>query len=114
MPWFKIDDNFAFHRKAVAAGNTAIGLWTRAGAWCSAQLTDGHVPTDMVKLLGGRPTDAKKLVDAGLWHQVDGGYQFHQWSEDDRQPKRSDVVAKRSEWRQRKARSRAVKEAAGS
>ena len=33
MPWFNVDDGFAFHRKAVRAGNAAIGLWTRAGSW---------------------------------------------------------------------------------
>lgn len=111
IPWFKVDDNFAFHRKTVAAGNAAIGLWVRAGAWSAGQLTDGHVPADIVKVLGGRPADARKLVEVGLWQVADGGYDFHQWNEEDRQPRRSDVEAKRAEWRARKARSRATREA---
>lgn len=108
MPWFKVDDNFAFHHKAVAAGNTALGLWARAGSWSADQLTDGFIPNHMVRTLGGRPADARRLVDVGLWNAVEGGYQFHQWGDDGRQPSRADVESKRAEWRERKARSRAA------
>lgn len=33
MSWFKVDDHLAFHRKTLAAGNEAMGLWVRAGSW---------------------------------------------------------------------------------
>lgn len=79
MTWFKVDDNLAFHRKVVAAGNAAMGLWVRAGSWCAQQLTDGHVPEHMIGLLG-TPAQAAKLVKAGLWVEVAGGYEFHQWA----------------------------------
>lgn len=29
MPWFRVDDDFALHPKAIAAGNAALGLWVR-------------------------------------------------------------------------------------
>ena len=54
MPWFKVDDNLAFHHKVVAAGNAAMGLWVRAGAMCAQQLTDGFVPDHMVNTLGSK------------------------------------------------------------
>ena len=38
MAWFKVDDKLAFHPKVLTAGNTAIGLWVRAGAWSADQL----------------------------------------------------------------------------
>ncbi|MEV4155444.1 hypothetical protein AB0J48_20680 [Nocardia salmonicida] len=104
MPWFRVDDDAAFHSKIVAAGNAAIGLWTRAGSWSSRELTDGFVPKHMIASMG-TPTQAKKLVQVRLWDKVDGGYQFHQWAE--RQPfTKADVERKRGEARARMAKVR--------
>lgn len=80
MTWFKVDDNLAFHRKVVAAGNAAMGLWVRAGSWCADNLTDGHVPDGMLRQLGTRP-QAEALVKAGLWVKTADGYRFHSWRE---------------------------------
>lgn len=106
MPWFKVDDTFAHHAKVMAAGNAAIGLWTRAGAWSMQQLTDGFIPTHVARTLGN-VAQARALVTAGLWHEVEGGYQFHEW--DARQPSREKVEAERhaAAERQRLARERA-------
>jgi hypothetical protein len=89
-----------------------MGLWVVAGAWCSDQLTDGHVPRDMLTALGGRTADARALVTAGLWTEDGDGWTFHDWLT--MNPSRSDVEAKRdqererkSEWRARKAKLRA-------
>jgi len=113
MPWFKVDDGFAFHPKAVAAGNAACGLWARAGSWCAQQLTDGHVPKHMLAALGGKPKDAAALVAVGLWEATGTGWKFHQWNEPGRQPTREEVEADRAAaaarvaaWRQRKRAAR--------
>lgn len=112
MPWFKVDDTFSHHAKVMAAGNAAIGLWVRAGAWSMQQLTDGFVPLHVARQLGTRP-EAKRLVDAGLWIEKDDGYLFHEWSQ--RQPSRAQVQADReaASERQRKAREAAKKKRAG-
>lgn len=84
MAWFKVDDQLAFNAKIVAAGNEAMGLWVRAGSWSAAQLTDGFVPNHMaIAMANGMAKEcgADALVMAGLWHEVEGGYQFHDWSE---------------------------------
>jgi len=79
--WFKVDDQLAFHAKIVAAGNSAMGLWIRAGSWSSAQLTDGFIPVHMANAMAnGMASDADALVTAGLWDEVDGGFRFHDWS----------------------------------
>jgi hypothetical protein len=103
MPWFKVDDTLAFHAKIVAAGNAAVGLWTRAGAWSMQQLTDGYVPLHIARSLGTN-AEAKRLVDVGLWIKKDDGYHFHEWEQ--RQPTRAKVMADREanadklrEWR---------------
>ncbi|MEU3011094.1 hypothetical protein [Nocardia asteroides] len=109
MPWFRVDDDAAFHSKIVAAGNAAVGLWTRAGSWSSRELTDGFIPAHMIASMG-TPAQAKKLVQVRLWDKVDGGYQFHQWAE--RQPfTKADVERKREEARDRMRNVRANKAA---
>ena len=101
MPWFKVDDGFAFHRKAIKAGNAAIGLWVRAGSWCAQQLTDGELPEQIVALFGATAEDADRLVSAGLWDRTDDGYCFRGWSE--YQPSRGEVEANRFATRERQS-----------
>lgn len=93
MPWFRVDDNLAFHPKAILATNPALGLWVRAGSYAAHQLTDGFVPLDIARSLGTK-AQADKLITAGLWLPCGQGYEFHQWNE--RQPTRKDVEEKRA------------------
>lgn len=103
MTWFKIDDTFAYHRKTMAAGNAALGLWVRAGAYCAQQLTDGFVSREVIGTLG-TAAQARRLVTAGLWRETDEGYQFHDWA--DFQPSREDVTEQRQLSKERQARWR--------
>lgn len=115
MTWFKVDDNLAHHRKVLAAGNAAMGLWVRAGALCASQLTDGKVSPEMLRSVG-TTAQARRLVDAGLWREVDEGYEFHEWSE--RQPSKQSVKEERAKtaerqrnWRERNAKRNGVSNA---
>lgn len=94
MSWFKVDDKLHSHPKRHRAGLRAMGLWVAAGSWSSDQLTDGHVPAHMLPILGGKPSDAKALVDAGLWIATPTGWQFHDW--DQMNPVRSQVEEQRA------------------
>ena len=105
MPWYMVCDTFAFDEKAVAVGNAAIGLWTRAGSWSAQQLTDGFIPTHMVAALGGSTSQVRKLVDAGLWEKAPGGHQFVDWAST--QSTRTEVEQKRTAARDRMRRHRA-------
>ncbi|QWQ43087.1 mucin-2 [Streptomyces sp. YPW6] len=67
MPWFKVDDTAHAHPKLLKAGNPAVGLWMRAGAYAAQHLTEGTVPGVVAQLYGTAP-QARKLVAAGLWH----------------------------------------------
>lgn len=88
MPYFRVEDTLAFHHKSVAAGNAAMGLWVRAGAWSMHSLTNGFIPDVMARQLG-TPRQAKSLVEAGLWDRLPSGYAFHEW--DGRNPSKDDV-----------------------
>lgn len=103
MPWFKVDDGLSDHPKVLMAGNPAMGLWVRAGAWAMKHLTDGFIPSAVVALLGDGK-QARALVAAGLWADVDGGYRFHEW--EGRQPSKEAVQRDRDAAAERQARAR--------
>lgn len=105
MPWFNVDDGFADHPKTIRVGNAAVGLWVRTGSWCAKQLTDGFVPGEIASLYG-TPAQAGRLVAAGLWKVVEGGYQFHDWEKEGRNPTRKEVEKRRRSEAERKARWR--------
>ena len=100
MVWFQVDDNLAFHPKAVAAGNAAMGLWVRAGAWSAANLTDGFIPYRVAYQLGSR-ANCERLVKEKLFDSTPDGYQFHDWN--DRNLTKNEVEEKRRYDRKRKA-----------
>ncbi len=78
MTWFRVDDKFAFHQKAVKAGNAAIGVWTRLGAWSSDQLTDGWLPCEIASLIQGTDAGAlDQLLAVGLLELDGKNYRLH-------------------------------------
>jgi hypothetical protein len=79
MTWFKVDDGLHSHPKWLAASPAARALWVTAGSWCAAQLTDGHVPRNILYLFGSRPGQAAELVRVGLWEENGDGWTFHDW-----------------------------------
>lgn len=93
MPWFRVDDVLADHPKVIMAGNAAMGLWVRAGAWSMKHLTDGFIPDAVLSVLG-TAKEADALVRVGLWTVSAGGYTFHAW--DGRQPTKDEVEDRRS------------------
>ena len=112
MSWFKVDDKLHDHKKPIAAGKAAMGVWVLAGSWSADNLTDGFVPVRVITRWG-TVADAKKLVAAGLWYadEVDGqkGWRFHDWG--DFQPTRAQVMGERAKNAQKLATWRAKKEA---
>jgi hypothetical protein len=110
VTWFKVDDSFHSHPKALAAGPAAVGLWTIAGSWSSANLTDGFVPDYLLPRLGQDAQElARTLVTVGLWRRAKGGHRFHDW--DDYQRSREEVLEGRQKWAEKKASQRAAKAA---
>ena len=104
MPWFKVDDHLHSHPKVLDVPLRAMGLWVKAGAWCSDQLTDGEITKGAVRTLGGTPADAKALVTAGLWEATDKGWRFHDWL--DQNPSCASVVEQRNKNAEKLARWR--------
>ena len=106
MPWFCLDDTFHSHPKVIAAGNEAIGLFSRCGTYAAQHLTDGFIPEEIAVLYGasdtgsrrnpgnGKPeTLAETLVRTKLWRRARGGWRMPDYL--DYNPSREQVVDKR-------------------
>lgn len=81
MPWMKLDDRMAFHRKIMDAGNEATGAWARAGAWSCGEGTDGHIPIATAHTIAKKKV-WEKICRAGLAHEREVekkvvGYDIH-------------------------------------
>jgi hypothetical protein len=99
MTWFRVDDSFYGHPKAVKLANDSLATWTRAGEWCAWQLTDGVFPRSMLPEFAGNADDpdavADDLLDRKLWELslVPGHLVFHDWG--DWNPTRAQVLKRR-------------------
>jgi hypothetical protein len=106
MTWFAVDDKLHGHIKSRRARAASMGLWVLAGSYCADNLTDGFVAADVPAILVGKdgPKLAARLVGAKLWHEVEGGWIFHDWS--DYQPTAESVRANRAAAKERMTRLR--------
>jgi hypothetical protein len=103
MVWFHVDDAMAFHPKAIQAGNAAIGLWVRAGAWATSARSDGFIPRTIARRIGTQP-QIESLIVSGLWEVKNDGYVMHDWHH--YQIAKSDIESRRESDRQRKREQR--------
>lgn len=103
---FQVDGDFYDHPKTIGLSDAAVALWTRAGSYSAAKLTDGFIAEHVLALVSRTPAEAAdELVGRGLWRRVKGGYRFHQWEERGNLTKERVEDDRRSD-RQRKRRQR--------
>lgn len=92
MPRFQMDDSLYDDPAVIRAGTPAFGLYARCGDYVARQLLDGFVPSE-VAAQWGTPEWTRKLVAAGLWETVPGGYLMPRYLADN--PCRDKVLAER-------------------
>ena len=109
MTWLRLDDTM--YRNPKVHGLTSDGFRVHVGGLlhCCQQLTDGLVSTPALYSLfcpGMRDIGdvASELVSAGLWGQVEGGWQINDFLEFN--PSRAEVVERREADAARKRASR--------
>lgn len=114
LAWFPVDDEMSFHPKIMAAGNAAVGAWTRAGAWCKKYTTGGFVPEGIAHSFGLE--ESRRLVEVGLWSvdtdpEFGAGYRFHEWTDragnGTADEERARKERERERWRKQKQAQRA-------
>lgn len=102
---FQVDPDFYDHPKSIGMSDAAVALWTRAGSYSAAKLTDGFIAEHVLVTLSRTPEEAAtELTRRGLWKRVRGGYRFHQWEQ--RNLVRARVEEDREADRERKRRKR--------
>ena len=112
MTWLRIDDGREIHPKVASLSDSAHRLWSMAAGWCSRYRTNGFVPETMLAAAASNRYSkrilvrlAKELVEAkggglykvGLWEPVEGGWQFHDWSDYNPTQRREDESEDASE-----------------
>jgi hypothetical protein len=95
VAWVKLDDGFYDNPKILRAGLTAAGLYTAGLTYAARKLTDGFLADVAVNMLVGDSGTGLpgRLIEAGLWSAVEGGYQIHDYLEYN--PPASQVKAER-------------------
>lgn len=102
MTWVKLVDTFPDHPKVLAAGDHAAWLWVSGLCFSSRHLTDGFIPASALARLTGLPKPrqlAARLVEHGLWDEVEGGWRVHNYTE--KQRSRNVVEGEREATRER-------------
>ena len=92
MTWFKVDDKLFGHPEG--QGRRHPGHGSVGHVWCVVLgLPDRRIRAlrSFVKEHRFGEVDAVVLVEVGLWHPVDGGWQFHDWAQSN--PTRTQVEA---------------------
>jgi len=90
--WARLEDELIDHRKIFAAGEVlgpngpaiALGFYTIGLLWSNKHLTDGYLPSPVVRSFRqvAKPAlVAEALVKAGLWEKNGSGYQIHDYGE---------------------------------
>lgn len=67
MTWVKIDDGFPDHPKVVGLSDAAFRLHVTALCYAGKYLTDGVIPSNALRRLGGTDEAVSELVEAALW-----------------------------------------------
>lgn len=81
VAWMKVETSVARNRKFVMAGPAPSWLWICGLAYAQEGLTDGFIPRETLLYLGVRNARqlAHNLVATGLWDEVNGGWQIHDY-----------------------------------
>jgi hypothetical protein len=78
MVRFYVDNDLPLHPVVQEAGNAAMGVWVRAGAWTAKHNTNGFIPAHIARKIGTGP-QLRRLVEAGLFRKTAKGYRFRGW-----------------------------------
>lgn len=87
MAWVKLDDRLHTNARMAALSDAAFRLWTQGLTFAAGNATDGKIPESMLPLVwptaspSKRNKAARELVAAGRWHQLDDGWEIHDFLE---------------------------------
>ena len=101
MPRFQMDDSLYDDPAVCRAGTAAFGLYARCGDYVARHLLDGFIPSDVAAQYG-TPDWTRKLLDAGLWQTVPGGFHMPRYLVDNPSREKVEAARKRKAERQQR------------
>lgn len=86
LAWVRLDTAIPRNHKMLALtdmkdGHRAGFVYLCSLAYAGEQGTDGFIPRPALPMIHGRPVEASKLCDVGLWLARDGGWQINDWAD---------------------------------
>lgn len=86
LNWVRVDANLHSNHKtlallAVRGGDHALCVYVFSLGYSGAQGTAGFIPTTALGLFHGKTRDANLLVEVGMWDELPGGWDVHDWIE---------------------------------
>jgi hypothetical protein len=96
----RLDTGWHAHPKILALGLDGMGLHAWSISYCDHVLSDGFIPAGAWPALPGVRGAVRRIVAAGLWQAVEGGYWLHDYADYNRT--KAQVAAEREESRVRK------------
>jgi len=85
LPWVRLDTNFASNPKILellaAKQFRAAFAYVAALAYAGSHGTDGYIQDTALPFIHATKTDAKQLVDVGLWVADPAGWHINGWDE---------------------------------
>jgi hypothetical protein len=87
LPWVRLDTTMPDHPKIIQLvddykdGRGTAFIYICSMAYAGRHGTDGFIPKGALARIGGRPVDADRLVQVGLWHKEGTGWVIHGWAE---------------------------------
>jgi len=114
VDWVKLRAGFYRDVAVATLDDAAEVMLNRGSAYCGDAETGGFIPDAILPSLTRKPAQAgriaSRIVTAGRWARVDGGYRIVDWSDD--QAELEALIARRRTDRERQRRHRESREPA--
>jgi hypothetical protein len=85
LPWIRLDTSLFDHPKFLGLfslhQHRSALVFVAGMAYAGKHGTDGFIPREALGLLQGRQSDARALIEAGLWAECAGGWDIHGWDD---------------------------------
>lgn len=111
LPWVRLDTQLASNPKILelvdSRRHKAAFAYVCSLGYAGVHGTDGYLPSNCLPFIHATKTDARYLVEVGLWVPSPGGWEINGWGEFQ---ETSEETQKRKERAQRGARARWEKE----
>jgi len=98
LPWIRFDTSLPDNPKILDLvdmkdGRSAGFVYCCGLAYSGKHGTDGFIPASALPRINGRPADAARLVEVGLWLARAGGWLINGWA--DKQESNDETQARR-------------------